>query len=124
MADVYNEAVLVSGTKRITELYQLNKLTGSEEILIDNGGDDTYKVTVDTLLGYIANRINQGTIPPSVYESTNIIVIEKGENIPIPSRVEGNFYLRVCDVKEAHVSAGLNKNIRVSPNMALKLINE
>lgn len=122
--DSYKEAVLVSGTKRISELNLLNKLDGLEEMLIDNGSDDTYKITVDTLLGYIAHRINEGTIPPSVYESTNIIEIAKGENIPIPSRVEGNYYLRICDVLDAHVSAGLNKNIRVSPNMGLKLIND
>ena len=124
MADTYNNAVLVSGTKRINELNFLSKLNGSEELLIDNGGDDTYKITVDTLLGYIAHQINEGTIPQSVYESTNIVVIDEGENIPIESRVDGTYYLRVCNVESANISAGLSKNIRISPNMGLKLIND
>ena len=112
----------IAGTKRIQELNQLPKLTGQEEILIENGGEYTYKTTVDSLLGYIANRINEGTIPPSVYESTNIIVIPEGETIPVASRVEGNFYIEVMKKSNVYGSGGIT-NIKVSPNMGLRLVD-
>ena len=42
------ESTVIAGNKRITELQTLAKLTGKEEVLIDNG-DETYKITVDSL---------------------------------------------------------------------------
>lgn len=117
------DSVAVVGTKRITELNTLAKLTGKEEVLIDNG-DETYKITVDSLLGYIANQINAGTYPPSVTDTTDIIVIPEGEDIPVSERVKGNFYLKVTGTTEASVVGGLTSRIRVSPNMGLKVIND
>ena len=117
------ESTVIAGNKRITELQTLAKLTGEEEVLIDNG-DETYKITVDSLLGYIANQINAGTYPPSVTDTTNIIVIPEGESMPTSERIEGNFYLRVTDSTTASIVGGLTSRIRVSPNMGLKVIND
>ena len=112
----------ILGTKRITEMNPLPKLTGKEEVLIDNG-NDTYRVTVDTLLGYIANQINKGTIPSIPTEAnTNIVVIPEGESIPTDSRVEGTYYIEIQSTSDMHLI--LSSRVRVSPNMGLKLIND
>ena len=117
------ESVTVVGTKRITELNTLAKLTGKEEVLIDNG-DETYKITVDSLLGYIANQINAGTYPPSVTDTSDIIVIPEGEDMTVSERIEGNFYLKISSTTGASIAGGLTSRIRVSPNMGLKIIND
>lgn len=112
-----------SGNKRIIELDPLNKLSGKELMLIDYAeGETTMKVTVDTLLGYIADQINKGTIPEGVYSSSSIIEIPVGSDIPVASRVDGNFYLRTCELHEAQIAAGIDSTIVVSPNMALKIV--
>ena len=116
-------------TKQIHELNPLAKLTGKEELLIDDG-NGTLRVTVDTMLGYIRDQINA-----SVGEDTggstekgstlHVIRIDEGEeNIPVESRPEGHFYLKVVDATEAQLSSGLPRLIRVSPNMGLRIIED
>ena len=113
----------ILGNKRITELDPLNKLNGKELLLIDSGDEETsMKVTVDTLLGYIAKQINAGTMPEDIYSSCNIINIPIGETIPVSSRVDGNYYLRTCNIHEAQINAGIPSTIIVSPNMALRIV--
>lgn len=108
-------------SKRITELQALNKLTGREEILVDNG-DTTLRVTVDSLLGYIANQINAGDYPEQMTNASAVVVIDEGEELPAISRIDGNVYYRVVSTKEAKLNAGLTSRIKVSPNMGLKII--
>lgn len=115
-------------TKQIHELNPLAKLSGKELLLIDNG-EGTLNVTVDTMLGYIRDQINAstgggggGTIPGS---ATVIHVINKGDpDIPVESRPEGHFYIKVTDVKDAQLASGLPRVIRVSPNMGLRIIDD
>ena len=115
-------------TKQIHELNPLAKLSGKELLLIDNG-EGTLNVTVDTMLGYIRDQINAstgggggGTIPES---ATVIHVINKGHpDIPVESRPEGHFYIKVTDVKDAQLASGLPRVIRVSPNMGLRIIDD
>ena len=115
-------------TKQIHELNPLAKLSGKELLLIDNG-EGTLNVTVDTMLGYIRDQINAstgggggGTIPESAIV---IHVINKGDpDIPVESRPEGHFYIKVTDVKDAQLASGLPRVIRVSPNMGLRIIDD
>lgn len=115
-------------TKQIHELNPLAKLSGKELLLIDNG-EGTLNVTVDTMLGYIRDQINASTggggggiIPES---ATVIHVINKGDpDIPVESRPEGHFYIKVTDVKDAQLASGLPRVIRVSPNMGLRIIDD
>lgn len=118
-----SEFITIDGCKRITELHALNKLTGKEEVLIDNG-ENTYKVTVDSLLGYIASQINAGNYPTSITESTNIIVIPEDDTIPFTERDEDSFYLNVNSTTLPGVVASLNNRVRVSPNMGLKVVDK
>ena len=109
--------------KRITELQSLGKINGKEMMLIDNG-EDTFKVTVYSLLGYIAKEINAGTFPEGGLGggASSIIMIPIGEDIPVSSRVDGNYYFRMCDITEARINAGIPMSIRVSPNMGLHIV--
>lgn len=120
-------------TKQIHELNPLAKLTGKEEVLIDDG-NGTLRVTVDTLLGYIRDQINASTgggsgagADPSQEQASTIHVIridEGEEDIPVESRPEGHFYIKVIDAIEAQLSSGLPRVIRVSPNMGLRIIDD
>lgn len=114
-------------TKQIHELNPIAKLSGSEELLIDNG-EHTLRVTVDTMLGYIRDQINAsigsggGTTPST---GTIIHVIQKDDpDIPIESRPDGHYYLKIADVMDAQLSSGLPRLIKVSPNMRLRVIDD
>lgn len=112
----------IYGVKQIHELTQLNKLNGREDMLIDNG-DVTLKVTVDTLLGYIRDQINLSLGGTTSGGGTTIHFIGEGEeNIPVESREKDHYYIRVVKGAEAHLSTGIPRLIRVSPNMGLRMI--
>lgn len=115
-------------TKQIHELNPLAKLSGKEELIIDDG-NGTLRITVDTMLGYIRDQINASTgdggSQPAPAESSVIHVIQKGEpDIPVESRPDGHYYIKVVDAVEAQLSTGLPRVIRVSPNMGLRLITD
>lgn len=113
-------------TKQIHELDPLYKLQGKEQVLIDNG-DHTLRVTVDTLLGYIRDQINGdggGGIQPTEPGSTIHLIEEGDPNIPIESRLEGHYYIRVVKAMDAQLYSGLPRIIKVSPNMQLRLITD
>lgn len=117
-------------TKQIHELNPLAKLTGKEEVLIDDG-NGTLRVTVDTLLGYIRDQINVsaggGSGEPSQEQASTIHVVridEGEEDIPVESRPAGHFYIKVIDSIEAQLSSGLPRIIKVSPNMGLRIIDD
>lgn len=124
MADKVNG---IFDTKQIHELNPLVKLQGKEELLIDNG-EYTLRVTVDTLLGYIRDQINASTGGGGGSSSgpgTTIHLIKEGEpDIPIESREEGHYYIRVVDAVDMQMSAGMPRLIKVSPNMGLRLISD
>lgn len=142
------QAVGYYDVKQINELNPLYKLNGMEELLIDNG-DKTLRVTVDTLLGYIRDTINNpngsggstnndnpsggGTVVGGgstittpvqtvVGASTIHIIHETEEDVPIESRPEGHYYIRVVNATDAQLSTGMPRLIRVSPNMQLRMI--
>lgn len=119
-----SDVVDIYGVKQIHELNQLNKLNGKEELLIDNG-EVTLRVTVDTMLGYIRDQINGSTGGGSSSPGTTIHFINEGEpNIPKESRKKGHYYIRVVKGRSAHLSTGLPRLIRISPNMGLRMITE
>lgn len=117
-------------TKQIHELNPLAKLTGKEELLIDDG-NGTLRVTVDTMLGYIRDQINAsaggegGTGGGEQASTIHVIRMDQGEeNVPVESRPAGHFYIKVVDSIEAQLSSGLPRIIRVSPNMGLRIIDD
>lgn len=122
----------VTSTFSAKQIHELNgvgtgKLHGKELLLIDLGdGQETMSVTVDTLLGYIRDQINNtsgsGSITPTVTGST-IHIIPEGQNIPEASRETGHYYIRVVEAKNAQASVGPTY-VKVSPNMGLKMIRD
>ena len=117
------------GTKQIHELIGVatGKLHGKELLLIDLGdGQETMNVTVDTLLGYIRDQINNtsggGGTTPTVTGST-IHIIPEGEDIPEASREKGHYYIRVVEAKDVQASVGPTY-VKVSPNMGLKMMQD
>lgn len=82
-------------TRQISELVELAKLNGSEHLLIDNNSEDTLKVTVDTLLGYIREQINAGTGPIGKGDTTINVLQPTDDDIPAESRPTDNFYLKI-----------------------------
>lgn len=110
-------------TKRIRELDSLNKLTGREKMLIElSDSVETQSVTVDSLLGYIANQINAGTTSV-VSGNTGIHKINAGEaDIPASSREKGHFYIREVSVETAKITAGLPQILTVGDNLSLRKV--
>lgn len=112
-------------TKQIHELTELTKLSGREEVLVDNG-EVTMRVSVDTLLGYIRNQIN-GNSSAGTSTSTGgsgIHFLDVGEDLPAESRITDNFYIRAVSVTDAQIASGLPRTIKVSPNMQLQIVSD
>lgn len=112
--------VSVINSKQISELKELAKLSGKEVMLIDNGNNNTKKVTVDTLLGYIRDQILSGGSTTST--GTSIEIIPEGEELDPESRKEGQFYLNVLSEKDIIESTLIPTSIVVSPSMGLKIV--
>lgn len=110
--------------KQIHELDPLNKLSGKEEVLIDDG-ELTYRVTVDTLLGYIRDQINASVGGSSINgsEATTIHFIPAGEEIPVTAREDGHYYINVQSNMSTGYRGGLT-TFKISPNMGLRMIVE
>ena len=113
-------------TKKISELKAIRKIKGTELVLIEDveSEGDTLKTTVDDLLGYIANRINAGDIPSSQLYSNSIHVIPLDEEYPIEQREEGDIYLQVVENTYIPATANTPSQIRVGPNMGLKILDK
>ena len=111
-------------TKQIHELTELTKLTGREEVIVDNG-EVTTRVSVDTLLGYIRDQINgNSSSGSSSGGNTGIHFLDVGENLPAQSRIKDHFYIRAVSVTDAQIASGLPRTIKVSPNMQLKMVSD
>lgn len=110
--------------KQIHELDPLNKINGKEEILIDDG-QLTYKVTVDTLLGYIRDQINNNAQPGTSSDGgTTIHFIPEGETIGVTQRETGHYYINVDNSMSPGYRGNIVQNYRISPNMGLRMIIE
>ena len=109
--------------KTIDELQELGKLTGSEKTIVTYKGTDTRKVSINTLLGYIAGVLT-GTTPIPISNNPSgtgsLIFIPEGENIPINQRTPGYFYLE--EVKQNSIRAQVNipTSVTVSANLSLR----
>jgi len=87
-------------TKQIHELESLDRVSGKESILIDNG-TVTYKITTDALLGYFINRfvgnVDEDIDVTALNAASCIHIIKPGQDIPVNQRVKGHFYLRLSE---------------------------
>ena len=86
--------------KDLVELKDLSKLSGNEIMLIETpDGSNSYKTTVNTLLGFMATQLysvlHNNQAPEWLFNAQQIVVIPEGEQSEV--REEGNFYLKVKD---------------------------
>lgn len=118
------DSTLSYDAKQLHELDPLNKLGGREEVLVDNG-ELTYRVTIDTLLGYIRDQINASVGGSSINgsEATTIHFIPEGEEIAIEAREKGHYYINVQNTMNPGYRSGLT-TFKISPNMGLRMIVE
>lgn len=113
--------------KDLVELKDLSKLSGNEIMLIETpDGSNSYKTTVNTLLGFMATQLysvlHDNQAPEWLFNAQQIVVIPEGEQSEV--REEGNFYLKVCDHTEAQSLTSEPSSYRVSPYMGLKVFSE
>lgn len=110
--------------KDLVELKDKEKLSGDEIMLIETpDGSNSYKTTVNTLLGFMATQlfsvINDNKAPEWIFDAKSVIIIPEGESV---LRVEGNSYIKVCDSIEAQqMMSAVPTFLKVSPNMGLKV---
>ena len=101
MANETSEDIMnLLNTKQIHELESLDRVSGKENILIDNG-TVTYKITTDALLGYFINRfvgnVDEDIDVTALNAASCIHIIKPGQDIPVSQRVKGHFYLKLSE---------------------------
>ena len=115
-------------SKFIDELQELGKLVGTEMTVVSYNGNQTRKVSIDTIIGYAASILTntQPTIM-SLRPSANsvgqcIILVPEGEEIDISERIPGCFYLE--ETKQTSIRTQINAptSVRVSSSLGLRRV--
>jgi hypothetical protein len=118
-------AIYVTDAKTIDELQELGKLSGTEKLIISNGVESK-KVSVDTLVGYTAGRMNN--VPKATsggamgYGAQSIVFVPEGEEVPVYERTPGCFYLE--ETKQTSIRTRVNTptSVVVSKNLGLRRV--
>lgn len=113
----------VVDAKTIDELKELAKLTGAEKTIISDG-TESRKVSIDTIVGYTANKLSGSptSVNPGLSGGSGITFIPEGENIPVNERVPGSFYLE--EVKQTSIRTKINvpTSVKVSASLGLRRV--
>ena len=118
-------AVLSSlDSKTIDQLQELGKLSGTEKTIISNG-IESKKVSIDTILGYIASRLSNipaSSYVPGISGGQSIVFIPEGEEVPVSERTPGSFYLE--EVKQTSIRTKINipTSVNVSKTLGLRRV--
>lgn len=108
--------------KTIDQLQELGKLDGTEKTVVSTGSN-TRKVSINTILGYIASRVSGKTINlPETSFGSGITFIPKGESIPINERTPGAFYLEETNQSSIRTQISVPASIKVSSNLGLRRV--
>lgn len=114
--------------KTIDDLQELGKLTGSEKTIISYNGEETRKVTIDTIVGYAAALLNAGQPatmslrPTQMVYGGQLIFIADGEEIPLNERTPGSFYLEETKQTSIRTQINIPTSVRVSKTLGLKRV--
>ena len=122
-------ALNIVDAKTIDELQELGKLSGTEKTIISDGYT-TKKLSIDTILGYIASRLHGTPVAAVISDNTSITssasgditFIPEGEEIPVYKRVPGCFYLEEQRQSSIRTEINLPASITVSGNLGLKRV--
>lgn len=123
MADNLSEKGLMD-IKDVNDLEEIGKVHG-KNYLFAIVNEKSKRVSIDTIAGYIASTIN--AIPGSAStlfndEGGNVLVIPKGESIPVNRRIPGNFYIEECDQVSIRSQINLPISVKISKQMGLKRV--
>ena len=117
----------VFDAKTIDELQELGKLTGTEKTVISTG-EETRKISVNTLIGYAVNIIASAnpalasiSIPSTGYNS-GIIFIPEGEEIDVTERTPGCFYLEEARQTSIRCKITVPASVKVSSALGLRRV--
>ena len=109
--------------KTIDELQELGKLSGTEKTIVSNG-NESRKVSIDTIIGYAASRLSNTPMSSSMpgISGQSIVFIPEGEEIPISERTPGCFYLE--EVKQTSLRTKINipTSVVVSKSLGLRRV--
>lgn len=123
MADDLNGKSLLD-VKDINDLEEIGKVQGKNYLLIVQN-EKSKRVSLDTIAGYMAGVIN--VVPGSVGtlfsdEGGNVLVIPKGESIPVNRRVPGNFYIEEANQVSIRSQINLPISVGISRQLGLKRV--
>ena len=110
--------------KTIDELQELGKLTGLEKTIVSNG-TESRKVSMDTIIGYAANKLSG--ISPSAVNSKNhggqcLVYIPEGEKIDVSERTPGCFYLEETIQTSIRTQISIPASVKVSSSLGLRRV--
>ena len=113
----------LDNTKKITELDPHVNPKGTDVFIVDIGGE-TRQISLDSMMSYIVNQINKGTYPEQILTKCNYRTTEipEGEELPVSAREDGHMFLNIMQSTDS--TEFISGTLKVSPNMALKIVNE
>lgn len=115
-------------SKLIDELQELGKLVGTEMTVVSSDGNQTRKVSIDTIIGYAASILtNTQPTTMSLRPSANsvgqcIILVPEGEEIDISARTPGCFYLEETRQTSIRTQINVPTSVKVSSSLGLRRV--
>ena len=114
------------GTKTIDELQELAKLSGLEKTIVAYN-NETRKISIDTIAGYIASILvnaspSSVSYSPSNRFSQSIIFIPEGESLESSERSPGCFYLEETKQTSIRTQMNIPTSVKVSSSLGLKRV--
>ena len=114
--------------KTIDELQELGKLSGLEMTVVSYDGEQTRKVSIDTIIGYAASILANTTPmlmslrPSNNSVGSSIIFIPEGEEIDISERTPGSFYLEERRQTSIRTKINIPTSVKVSSSLGLRRV--
>ena len=112
-------------SKTIDELQELGKLTGTEKTIVSYKGEETRKVSIDTIIGYAASvlaSVSSGNPLPVAPNSSGVVFIPEGEEIPLSQRTPGCFYLEETRQNSIRTKVSVPTSVTVSSTLGLRRV--
>ena len=114
-------------SKLIDELQELGKLSGIEMTVVSNG-EQTRKVSIDTIIGYAASILSNQAVPATMSLKNNstsggcIVLVPEGEEIPVIQRTPGCFYLEETKQTSIRTKINMPTTVKVGSSLGLRRV--
>ncbi len=115
-------------SKLIDELQELGKLSGAEMTIVSYNGEQTRKVSIDTIIGYAASILANSPATMSLSPGSSrlggqcIIFVPQGDEVPISERIPDCYYLE--ERKQTSIRSQINvpTSVKVSSSLGLRRV--